>query len=66
MSMIGSSWKDDETPAEKFEEITGYKPESDNIPREIDKRLEGTWLSRSERQELNDLQNSMRNPYNEE
>lgn len=66
MSIIGSSWKDEETPEEKFEQITGYKLSSDEIPKEIDKRLESNWISRSERQELKDLQNSMRNPYNEE
>ena len=59
MSIIGSSWKEEPSNEEKYNEITGreYSGLSDEqLSRRIEKDLQNDlWLSRYERNRLEDL-----------
>lgn len=62
MGIIGSSWKDEPSSEEKYEEITGQKfyGDKDELDRQIDKDLSDPYLSKSDRNKLQDLQSELR------
>jgi len=61
MSIIGSSWKEEPTPEEQYEEITGNKFQGTQkeLEKEIEKSLDNNWTSKTERSKLRDLQVDM-------
>lgn len=63
MAMFGSSWKDDPTPEERYEEITGYKFDGDNkkLKSHIDRLLDElpSLSSMSEIKQLQELRMKM-------
>ena len=60
MSLIGSNWKEESTAEERFKDITGYEVYGD-VSKEIDSRLNCSYLGRKERKELLELSVELNN-----
>lgn len=67
MSIIGSSWKDEETPEEQYESITGNKYQGDKgeLHKQIEKDIDDSYTSKTERIKLMNLQSKLNNNNNE-
>jgi len=63
MAMFGSGWKEEETNEEAYRKITGYDfcGSEDELQKEIEIKLESNWTSRTERNQLMDLQAKINN-----
>ena len=57
MSLIGNNWKEELSSEEKYEEITGEK--SDDVNKDIEKKLENLYISRVEKEKLQELQQEL-------
>lgn len=59
MSIIGNGWKDEPTPQETYQEITGEEFNGDEreLRKRIEKKLEDAYTSRTERNRLQGLLN---------
>lgn len=55
MGIIGSSWKDEETPEEQYKNITGQDYQGDNLRKDIEMELDSKYTSRNARRQLLDL-----------
>lgn len=61
MSIIGSSWKDDPTPEERYEDITGQKYQGNikDLSKDIEKEIDSSYTSKTGRNQLRDLLNDI-------
>lgn len=61
MAMIGGGWKEEPTPEEQYEEITGRKFHGTRreLEKEIEKGIDDGWTSKTERNQLRDLQSKI-------
>jgi hypothetical protein len=66
MSIIGSSWKGEETPQEQYKNITGneFHGTENELRKQIEKDIGSGYTSRIERSKLRDLNNQV-NPNKE-
>jgi hypothetical protein len=61
MSMIGSSWEDEPTPEERYEDITGQKyfGSRRNLEKDIENEINSSYTSKTSRNQLRDLLNDI-------
>lgn len=59
MALFGSSWKDEPTPEEQYNEITGeeFHGDSKELRKRIENKLQETHITKTERNKLNELLN---------
>lgn len=61
MSIIGSSWKEEPTPEDQYKEATGndFYGSKEELKKQLEKDINGSHTSRSERNSLRDLLNEL-------
>lgn len=63
MSILGSNWKEEETPQEKYDKIIGgeFYGDENELRKQIEKDIDNNFTSKTERRDLMDLFNELEN-----
>lgn len=66
MSIIGGSWKAEDSHEEQYSQITGEELVGSNLNKRIEQKLGDSYTSRTERKQLQELQSKIYNSTNPE